>query len=253
MKLKKLIALSLCLVMLFSLAACSSNKDDEIIEDEEVSEDIGAGTDDIIENEDEIIEEDIELEDETDDTDVEVETPAESTVAPVVPETTPDVTPDTTPEVVEPSEPETGDENSDAETFPEDSTDDTASSSVLATFMETVMSTYEFSVMGDFDAELLEGFYPGIGAISTVTAIGKMSMISASSHEIVLVECENADDVASVIAIMEARKTSQAEGGAWYPENIEQWTNAQIVSNGNYVMLIVHPDSDAIATSFNAL
>ena len=42
-------------------------------------------------------------------------------------------------------------------------------------------------------------------------------MITASGHEIILIQCENEDDVATVQSILEARKQSQIDGGAFTP------------------------------------
>ena len=43
-------------------------------------------------------------------------------------------------------------------------------------------------------------------------------------------------------------------GGAWYPEPTRIWTeNSRVVSNGNYVMMVVHENCDAIVDAFNAL
>ena len=43
-------------------------------------------------------------------------------------------------------------------------------------------------------------------------------------------------------------------GAAWYPEPIRMWKeDSRIVSNGNYVMLVVSGDCDSIVQDFNAL
>lgn len=47
---------------------------------------------------------------------------------------------------------------------------------------------------------------------------------------------------------------AQAEGGAWYPESMETWSNAQVVQNGTYVAMIATADhQEEIAEQFNAL
>lgn len=84
-------------------------------------------------------------------------------------------------------------------------------------------------------------------------------MISAVACEIALVEVQNAADVETVKAIFQARidyqvGTDDAPGGAWYPATIEGWrSGSRIVSNGNFVMLIVWNDCDQIVEDFNAL
>ena len=66
-------------------------------------------------------------------------------------------------------------------------------------------------------------------------------------------------DVDTVKAIFQARidymvRDGEGPGGAWYPGPTEQWTNnSRVVSNGNYVMMVVHENCDDIVAAFNAL
>ena len=79
------------------------------------------------------------------------------------------------------------------------------------------------------------------------------------ASEILLVEVTNADDVAKVEEIMNARISYQvgdgtSPGGAWYPETMEQWqNNSRVVSVGNSVMLVVMDNADEIVTEFQNL
>ena len=107
----------------------------------------------------------------------------------------------------------------------------------LGAFYTTVTSTYEFSSLTDMDSTVLDNFYPGLTAVSTLQ----------------LIECENSDDVATVQAILEARKQAQADGGAWYPESVALWESAEICVSGNYLMLVAHQNASDIADSFYAL
>ena len=55
-------------------------------------------------------------------------------------------------------------------------------------------------------------------------------------------------------SILQDRVDAQAEGGAWYPESMETWSNAQVVQNGTYVAMIATADhQEEIAEQFNAL
>lgn len=123
----------------------------------------------------------------------------------------------------------------------------------LGAFYTTVTSNYEFSSLTDMDSTVLDNFYPGLTAVSTLQLIAKMAMITASANEIVLIQCENSDDVATVQAILEARKQAQADGGAWYPESVALWESAEICVSGNYLMLVAHQNASDIADSFYAL
>ena len=74
-----------------------------------------------------------------------------------------------------------------------------------------------------------------------------------------LVQVSNSSDVAAVKNIFQARidnmvGTDENPGAAWYPAAIELWdTHSQIVTNGNYVMLIVSENDADIVSDFNAL
>ena len=84
--------------------------------------------------------------------------------------------------------------------------------------------------------------------------IAKAPMISAVVNEIVLAECGTEEDAATAASILQDRVDAQAEGGAWYPESMETWSNAQVVQNGTYVAMIATADhQEEIAEQFNAL
>lgn len=109
------------------------------------------------------------------------------------------------------------------------------------------------------EGEALAAAYPGLEDIATKQLVIYQPMMSAVACEIALVEVENAASVQKVKDIFQARidaqvGTDDAPGGAWYPETIEGWkNNSRIVSNGNYVMLIVWEKADQFVEQFNAL
>ena len=135
-------------------------------------------------------------------------------------------------------------------------TEPPASSTDLAAFYEDVKGSHEgISVLSPVDDEtLLEGYFPGLSAISTQQRLIYMTMMTMNTNELVLVQVTNSGDVDPVKSILQARIDSMAEGGAWYPGAIEAWANnSRVVSNGNYVMMVVNDDCDAIVDAFNAL
>ena len=96
--------------------------------------------------------------------------------------------------------------------------------------------------------------YPGLSDIDAEQCLAYVSMMSFSASEAVLVQVKNAADVEKVKGILQARIDAQLNGAMLYPMVAEAWENsARIVSNGNYVMLIVGEDCDAIVSDFNAL
>ena len=78
------------------------------------------------------------------------------------------------------------------------------------------------------------------------------TMMSMNNGEFCLVEVSNSSDVETVKAILQSRVDYMAESGAWYPGPTELWTNSsRVVSNGNYVMMVVHESCDDIVDAFN--
>lgn len=147
------------------------------------------------------------------------EAPADPSIAPEAPESTPVPSPEPSPEAPE-----------------------TASVDLNA-FYANITGSFEFAMMGAMDNGLLDAFYPGLTAISMKQSICMMPMITGVVCEVMLVECENEGDAAAVKAIFEARKQSQIDGGAYYPESIEAWERAYVVANGSFVALFAHPNN----------
>lgn len=109
-------------------------------------------------------------------------------------------------------------------------------------------------MMMSLEGDMLEGSYPGLADVATKQLIAKAPMISAVVNEIVLAECGTEEDAATAASILQDRVDAQAEGGAWYPESMETWSNAQVVQNGTYVAMIATADhQEEIAEQFNAL
>lgn len=109
-------------------------------------------------------------------------------------------------------------------------------------------------MMMELDADMTEAFYPGLNEIETKQKVMQAAGMSAVAYEFALVEVANTDDAAKVQEIFEARKETQVNGGAWYPETTAAWEKAEIIANGNVVALIVAGDQQADAVeAFKAL
>ena len=124
----------------------------------------------------------------------------------------------------------------------------------LSAFYTTESGKYEFGMVTLADAELAANVYPGLFDIATEQCLPYINMMTMNTSEIVLLEVTNSSDVDKVKEILQSRIDAQVEGGAWYPSAIEAWqNNSRIVSNGNYVMMVVHESCDSIVDDFNAL
>ena len=97
--------------------------------------------------------------------------------------------------------------------------------------------------------------YPSLfDDIATEQCLVYLPIATGNASEAVLVQVSKAADVDKVKTILQDRVDAQVNGGAWYPAVKEGWEkNSRIVSNGNYVMLIVSEDCDAIVAAFNAV
>ncbi len=130
----------------------------------------------------------------------------------------------------------------------------------LASFAADIIARYELpSFLQLADAELTEAFYPGLSAADAAQLLVYVNRMSMNMGELVLVEVRDSADVDSVKAILQARidymvGDGNGPGGAWYPAPTEEWqNNSRVVSSGNYVMMVVDDDCDAIVDEFNEL
>lgn len=124
----------------------------------------------------------------------------------------------------------------------------------LSAFYSTITGKYEFAMLELADDEILNNFYAGMTGISTEQRLIYICGMTMNNGEIGLVQVKDSKDVDAVKAIFQARIDAQAAGGAWYPQAVDSWTNnARVVSNGNYVMMVVHENCDDIVKEFNAL
>lgn len=124
----------------------------------------------------------------------------------------------------------------------------------LSAFYTTESGKYEFGMVTLADAELAANVYPGLFDIAAEQCLPYINMMTMNTSEIVLVQVTNSSDVDKVKAILQGRIDAQVEGGAWYPSAIDAWqNNSRIVSNGNYIMMVVHESCDSIVSDFNAL
>ena len=79
-------------------------------------------------------------------------------------------------------------------------------------------------------------------------------MISFQVEEYVFAQCQSEEDAAAVAQILQKRIDDQANGGAWYPESVESWEKAKVLTHGEYVAMIASATVQAeIEQSFNEL
>lgn len=108
--------------------------------------------------------------------------------------------------------------------------------------------------MMDVEAEMIGQIYPGLETYGTKQSVLKIAAISAVAFEFALVELEDASHVQAVADIFQARIDNQIEAGAFYPMTLEGWEQAEVITHGNVVALIVAQGDQARAVeAFNSL
>ena len=144
---------------------------------------------------------------------------------------------------------------------PEPEPEQPAASTVdLQSFYDTTLSSYDFPGMMAVDSQGLDAYFAGLSGVSLSQQVINQCIMSPSPvGDFALVQVSDSKDVDAVKAIFQARidYMTGADGGqpgAWYPGPTEQWlNNSRVVSNGNYVMMVVHENCDDIVNDFNAL
>lgn len=106
----------------------------------------------------------------------------------------------------------------------------------------------------DMGKQIMDANYAGLNDIDTKQCLLYVSLMGVNSSEMALVQVTNSEDVSKVKDVFQARIDGMINGGAFYPSDVENWTNnSEIVTNGDYVALVVSTDKDAIVEAFNAL
>jgi len=128
----------------------------------------------------------------------------------------------------------------------------------LAAFYADVTGQYEFGFLELADEEMLDHYYSGLTGIDAGQRLVYICMLSMNNGEFGLVQVKDSADVDAVKTVFQNRINYMVgdgdnPGGAWYPGPTELWKNcSRVVSNGNYVMMVVHESCDEIVSQFNA-
>ena len=129
----------------------------------------------------------------------------------------------------------------------------------LSAFYSAIAGKYTFPAPMLADDGILDMLYAGMTGISTEQRLIFVCAISMNNGEFGVVQVTDSADVEAVKNIFKARINymvgdGNGPGGAQYPAAMDQWeNNSRVVSNGNYVMMVVHESCDDIVKEFNAL
>ena len=105
-------------------------------------------------------------------------------------------------------------------------------------------------LLSNIEGEMLDSYYPGLSEIATKQLVAKAPLMSAVVNEVVFLQCETDEDADKAAEILQKRIDYQVgdetnPGGAWYPESIESWKQAQVIREGTYVAMIASAEHQA--------
>lgn len=124
----------------------------------------------------------------------------------------------------------------------------------LDDFMQDALSRYELGSVEAVGDEMIDAFYPGLRELNTVQRVVYMPRITGVVSEYAFLRCADAETAAKAAELLRQRVDAQSEGGAWYPEAMENWARARVLTKGSYVaMIAAGEETEAIAADFEKL
>lgn len=144
--------------------------------------------------------------------------------------------------------------NSSSQASGASSSADSAVSVDLSAFYQTLREKYEFpNGLTLVDSEIMDMLYEGLSSVDLLQNQVYYNQMSFNMGEIAMVQVKNRQDVDTVKAIFQNRIDNMVSTNAFYPDAAEQWSNnAQVVSTGDYVLMIVNADCQSIVDDFYA-
>ncbi len=136
----------------------------------------------------------------------------------------------------------------------------------LSAFAKSLQEKYEFaSYLTEMTPEYpyyeqdMANNLPGLLDMDLEQMVIYMTMITLNNGEFSMVQAKNPQDAAKAAEIFQARidymaGDGESPGGAFYPGPTELWLNsARVVTQGNYVLMVVGEECEQIVEDFNAL
>lgn len=136
----------------------------------------------------------------------------------------------------------------------------------LSAFAKSLQEKYEFaSYLTEMTPEYpyyeqdMANNLPGLLDMDLEQMVIYMTMITLNNGEFSMVQAKSPQDAAKAAEIFQARidymaGDGESPGGALYPGPTELWLNsARVVTQGNYVLMVVGEECEQIVEDFNAL
>lgn len=136
----------------------------------------------------------------------------------------------------------------------------------LSAFAKSLQEKYEFaSYLTEMTPEYpyyeqdMANNLPGLLDMDLEQMVIYMTMITLNNGEFSMVQAKSPQDAAKAAEIFQARidymaGDGESPGGAFYPGPTVLWLNsARVVTQGNYVLMVVGEECEQIVEDFNAL
>lgn len=136
----------------------------------------------------------------------------------------------------------------------------------LSAFAKSLQEKYEFaSYLTEMTPEYpyyeqdMANNLPGLLDMDLEQMVIYMTMITLNNGKFSMVQAKSPQDAAKAAEIFQARidymaGDGESPGGAFYPGPTELWLNsARVVTQGNYVLMVVGEECEQIVEDFNAL
>ncbi len=107
--------------------------------------------------------------------------------------------------------------------------------------------------IGELPPDGLEDLYVGLDKKMLTDSIVMLPLMSSQITEIAVFQVKDISNLETVKAAAEKRLDAIQNGGAFSPSQIEIANQGKVLSNQNYVVLIVDPEINRIVTNFNKL
>lgn len=118
---------------------------------------------------------------------------------------------------------------------------------------DKILSGIETPKLLDMNADMFKDKYRLDASLLDSYVVKKPMMSAVASLEYAVFKVKNANDVSKIVDALNKRGQVIEEQEAWYPAEKDYAANRKIVSKGNYAILMISDNAEAIVKNFDNL
>ncbi len=118
---------------------------------------------------------------------------------------------------------------------------------------DKILSGIETPKLLDMDADMFKDKYGLDASLLDSYVVKKPMMSTVASLEYAVFKVKNVNDVSKIVDVLNKRGEVIEEQEAWYPAEKDYAANRKIVSKGNYAILMITDNVEAIVKNFDNL